>query len=777
MNDDMQRQLIQDLVIESLEGLDAFDAEMLALEERDGDVQEHLRLAFRMMHTVKGSSGCLGFETIEKVAHAGENLLSLLRDELMQVNPPVISGLLRCSDALRDMMHCLEAGSSPDTVRHTDLLQLLDALQRDGKKEAAQGFGFFDGAPGLPEAAQPAVPAPAGWGLFDNEPADDEPADDEPAVVAVPGLAVVQPCSSAEGDEGVEESAVEEPAAKLAKTAVAQTGPKASESAIRVEVAQIDRLMNLVGELVLARNQILQLSGDKSDPALHGPIQRVNLITTELQASVMKTRMQTVQTVWSKFPRLVRDLSQELGKKLTLCMEGQETELDRTVIEAIKDPLTHIVRNSIDHGLEDPATRRAAGKSETGQVRLRAFHEGGQVVLEIADDGRGIDPARIANKALERGLITPEQVGRLSDREIINLIFLAGFSTAEKVTNVSGRGVGMDVVRSNIERIGGTVDVQSVVGAGTTMQIRIPLTLAIVPALLVACGGSRFAIPQASLLELVRLDPSNAARRVEWIDQAPVLRLRGKLLALVDLGRLLSVREQPMADDAFVVVVEAAGSKFGLVVEAVLDTEEIVVKPLHKVLKSLGVFAGATILGDGQVALILDVAGIGRRGGMNASRTQLDGGADGKQGARSDDGFERLRLLMGRVAANRVAFPLEEVTRIEEIPASQIERSGPREVLQYRGRIMPLVRIGDCLGESRAAAGPDALLRVVVCQMRGTQTGLVIDEIEDIFEESVRVERFGNERCLAGSLVAGGLVADLLDLERVADFAGLSRRA
>ncbi len=730
MNPDMQRQLIEDLVIESLEGLDAFDAELMAVEAEQGDSQEHLRDAFRIMHTVKGSSGCLGFESIEKIAHAGENLLSLLRDDMMPVSKPVISGLLRCSDALRGLMHALEAGQLPEVSRHLELLQLFEALQASGRDES--------------RSAAPAEVQPA-WGLFTEA--------QETAAEAVPEIA--------DGTDPGEPSTA--------------SASRLSDSAIRVEVAQIDRLMNLVGELVLARNQILQVAVDRSDPSLTGPVQRVNLITTELQASVMKTRMQTVQTAWTKFPRLVRDLSEELGKKLTLSMEGQDTELDRTVIEAIKDPLTHIVRNAIDHGLEPPEARRAAGKPSAGALRLRAFHEGGQVVLEISDDGRGIDPARIRAKALERGLITHEESLKMGDREAIQLVFQAGFSTAERITNVSGRGVGMDVVRANVERIGGTVDITSTVGRGTTIQIRIPLTLAIIPALLVSCAGTRFSIPQASLIELVRLDAANSARCVEWIDQAPVLRLRGKLLALVDLGGTLGLRKEPFPDDAFVVVVEAAGRKLGLVVDTVLDTEEIVVKPLHQALKPLGVYAGATILGDGRVALILDIAGLSRRGGMNSERKLLE-----RESATEDevtaDGAEYLRLLMGRVAENRVAFPLEQVTRIEEIPATRIERSGPREVLQYRGRIMPLVRIGDCLGLQPAAASADEMLRVVVCQLRGQQSGLVIDEIEDIIEESVRLERFDDSRCLAGSLVAGGMVADLLDLDRVAEFAGLRRK-
>jgi two-component system chemotaxis sensor kinase CheA len=760
MNDDMQRQLIQDLVIESLEGLDSFDAEMLALEGREGEAQDHLKLAFRMMHTVKGSSGCLGFETIEKVAHSGENLLSLLRDEVIPVSQPVISGLLRCSDALRDMVHCLEVGAAPETIPHSDLLQLLDSLQRAATDEPV--------TEPTASATTATTLAQTAWGLFEEDPLPSAP----PAAAVSESQPEEFPAEAQNlaSSDNTNENPCEDIAGKPGPNN-ANGAPRASESAIRVEVTQIDRLMNLVGELVLARNRILQLTGAMSDPALNGPVQRVNLITTELQASVMKTRM---QTVWSKFPRLVRDLSYDLGKKVVLTMEGQDTELDRTVIEAIRDPLTHIVRNSIDHGLELPAARLAANKNETGQLRLTAFHEGGQVVLEIADDGRGIDPARVSKKAIERGLISADDAARLSEREILNLIFQAGFSTAEKVTNLSGRGVGMDVVRSNVEKIGGTVEINSSVGEGTTIQIRIPLTLAIIPALLVGCGGNRFAIPQASLLELVRLDPSSATRSIEWVDAAPVLRLRGKLLALLDLGQALGLRSQPPAEDAFVVVVEAGGRKFGLLVDSVLDTEEIVVKPLHRVLKNLGVYAGATILGDGQVALILDIAGLAKRNGMSATRKLVE--AESAQGQSAvDDGAKSLRLLMTRVAQNRVAFPLEEVTRIEEIPANSVERSGPREVLQYRGRIMPLVRIGDCLGELRSTHAPD-LIHVVVCQLRGTQAGLIIDQIEDIFEEKVKIERFGNERCVAGSLVAGGKIADLLDLERIAEFAGFERR-
>ncbi len=746
--DEMQKQLVAELVLESLDGLDAFDAEMLALEESAGDPGEHLRLAFRLMHTIKGSSGCLGLEAIEKVAHAGENLLSLLRDEKISPTKSIISALLNCSDALRDMMRGLESGRQPRLEPHRELLASLASLQQAGEQQATQGFGFFEGAPGL----TPELPQNQGWGLFDAE----APAPTPPS----PVLAEAPPPPLPDPDP---------PSLPVPNS----NQPRPSESAIRVEVAHIDRLMNLVGELVLARNQMLMLSEKLESLGLQGPLQRVNQITAELQAGVMKTRMQMVQTIWAKFPRLVRDLSVELGKKIALTMEGQDTELDRTVIEAIKDPLTHLLRNALDHGLEDPATRRACGKPETGQVRLRAYHEGGQVVLEISDDGRGIDPARIARKAIERGLIQPGDETRMTQPELLNLIFLPGFSTAEKVTNVSGRGVGMDVVRSNVERVGGSVSLSSQVGLGTTMQVRIPLTLAIVPALLVSSSGQRFAVPQANLVELVRLDPSDTSHSgVEWVDNAPVLRLRGKLLPLINLSTVLSLEHQTSYADAFVVVVESNGNKFGLVTDSVLDSEEIVVKPLHDLLRRLEVFAGATILGDGQVALILDVAGLARKAGVSSLEQH--------QAVRQDSGpastETRLQMLLARVAQNRVAFPLNAVTRIEEFPAESIERAGLREVLQYRGGIMPLIRVSHCLGLTPQDS-PSGLLQLVVCDLAGTQSGLVIDEIEDIVEETVNIASIAAGPCLAGSLVAAGRVADLIDLTKVAQYSSGGNQA
>src|SRR5208283_5423230 len=338
---------------------------------------------------------------------------------------------------------------------------------------------------------------------------------------------------------------------------------------------------------------------------------------TELQEEVMKTRLQPIGNIWSQFPRTVRDVALGCGKEVDIEMEGKETELDKTIIEAIKDPLTHLVRNSVDHGIELPQVRSKAGKPCTGRLTLRAFHEGGQVNIEISDDGAGLNRDRICEKAIERGLVSAQQTARMTEREIFNLIFLPGFSTAEKVTNVSGRGVGMDVVKTNVERIGGAVEVQSTAGQGTTVRVRIPLTLAIIPALIVSCNGERYAIPQISLLELAWLEDGEARSAIEMVHGVPVYRMRGRLLPLVYLSRALQLAEKEHAaenEDAVNIVVLQAGDRpFGLVVDEINDTEEIVVKPLRKQLKTLKTFAGSTIMGDGKVALILDVLGLAQR--------------------------------------------------------------------------------------------------------------------------------------------------------------------
>jgi two-component system chemotaxis sensor kinase CheA len=480
--------------------------------------------------------------------------------------------------------------------------------------------------------------------------------------------------------------------------------------------------------------------------------------------------MQPIKTVWSKFPRVVRDLAVTCGKSVRIDMEGEETELDRTILEAIKDPLTHIVRNSVDHGIEAPGDRRAGGKGDEGRLLLRAFHEGGHVNIEISDDGQGIDAEKVRAKAVERGLITSERAARMSEREVLSLIFVPGFSTAERVTNVSGRGVGMDVVKTNIERIGGSIDVHSRLGEGTTLKIKIPLTLAIIPALVVTTGGERFAIPQVSLLELVRLEGDQAQKNIETIHGAQVYRLRGNLLPLVDLNRELGLGQAAQAAGGCVniVILQADDRQFGLVVESINDTEEIVVKPLSMQIKGIPTFAGATIMGDGKVALILDVLGLAQKAGVVSELRDrsLAEQASGRPGERA--GEKQTLLLFSVGESGRLAIPLSMVARLEEFPAASIERSGGQEVVQYRGCIMPLVQLSRIL---QPEATPDAVqtdvMQVVVYSEDGRSVGLVVDQILDIVDESIAVRRDVDREGVLGSAVIQNRVTDLLDVHGV----------
>jgi two-component system chemotaxis sensor kinase CheA len=545
-----------------------------------------------------------------------------------------------------------------------------------------------------------------------------------------------------------------------------------------VDVGLLDKLMTLVGELVLARNQIMQFSISQEDNAFLGTVQRLNLLTTELQANVMKTRMQPIGNLWSKFPRVVRDLSVACGKQVRIEMEGQETELDKTILEAIRDPLTHMVRNAVDHGIEQPSERLSRGKSAEGRLSLHASHEGGKVIIEILDDGGGIDPSRVRDKAIEKKLITLEQASRMSEAELVNLVFLPGFSTADRVTHFSGRGVGMDVVRTNIEKIGGTVDVESRVGRGTTVKMKIPLTLAIIPALTITSGGDRYAIPQVSLLELVRLEGEQAHRGIELIHGTPVYRLRGNLLPLVYLARELQVQEVTNGKsdhEVNIVVLQADERQFGLIVDAIHDTEEIVVKPLQKQLKGINAFAGATIMGDGKVALILDVLGLAQRAHVISGvreRTITE-----KATAEEATGDRQTVLLFTAAGGGRMAIPLAQVARLEEFPRSAVERVGPQEVVQYRDEILPLIHVSRVLRRTARLRRPRATLaapggnndkiQVVVCSGNGVQAGLVVGRILDIVEETL-VSRSPSRRAgVLFSAVVQGHVTEFLDVEGI----------
>jgi two-component system chemotaxis sensor kinase CheA len=740
-------EIVGEFLVESYENLDRYDEDLLALERDPSDI-EVLGSIFRTVHTIKGTCGFFGFERLQAVAHVAENLLGRLRDGDLLVTGEIASALLATGDAFRAMLGDIEATGEEGASEHPDLVANLERLHA-GEGEDATRLGSLlveSGAAGGDEVH---------LALHQQELGDARPI----------GEILVN-----QGDVPADE--VEN---ALANQAAVRS---LSDSSIRVDVGLLDELMNLVGELVLARNQIVQLVTQDQDSGFTNASQRLNLITTELQEGVMKTRMQPIGNVWGKLPRVVRDLSLSIGKQVDLVMEGQETELDKTIIEAIKDPLTHLVRNAVDHGIETTEERAAAGKTDTGRLTLRAFHEGGQVNIEIADDGAGIDTERLKAKAVEKGLVTATHAGMMSDHEAMQLIFEAGFSTAAKVTNVSGRGVGMDVVRTNIERIGGTVDVQTEVGVGTTFKVKIPLTLAIIPALVVTSGGERYAIPQLSLLELVRLEGEGARTGIEQMHGTPVHRLRGRLLPIVglrdELGQDAADADRAEGREVInIVVLQADGQQFGLVVDEISDTQEIVVKPLGSHLKDTTIFAGATIMGDGRVSLILDVLGIAQRARVVSGARDRSAAVDDHEVLEVDDGRRTLLLVglghSGGGEMRRAAIALSEVSRLEEFPADAVEWAGSQEVVQYRGEILPLVRLGQAIGMEGGWAGEasDAPLNVVVHHIGGRDVGLVVGSILDIVEERIELSEESASHGVLGSAVIQGRVTDVVDSHAV----------
>jgi two-component system, chemotaxis family, sensor kinase CheA len=747
----LQDEALKDFLVESHEGLDQIDREFVELEA-DPSARYRLAAIFRAIHTIKGTSGFFGFSKLEGLTHVGESLLSRLREGTLLLTPEITSALLMMADKTRRILRAIELDGTQGDDRLDDLIAHLAALAK-GTATPPGAQPAVPSSPAAPSrAAAPSTPPPSA--PTPSTAAETRPPTSPLPVVPARAQTPSTPTPAARGEI--------EPARPDG-----QAGPAVSDSSIRVDVGLLDKLMNLVGELVLARNQILQSGAKVEDPAFVAASQRLNLITTELQEGVMKTRMQPIGNLWNKLPRIVRDLAVSCGKQVRIEMSGKETDLDRTILEAIKDPITHMVRNSVDHGIEDPAVRAARGKPRTGTLSLRAFHEGGQVNIEISDDGAGLDGEAIRKKALQLGLVSPERAARLSERELTQLIFLPAFSTAARVTNVSGRGVGMDVVKTNIEKIGGTVDLHSTVGVGTTFRIKIPLTLAIIPALIVTSGGDRYAIPQVNLLELVRLEGAQARTGVETIHGFPVYRLRGNLLPLVYLDQVLELGAgpaAPSADDTSVniVVLQADDRQFGLVVEGINDSEEIVVKPLGKDLKILSCFAGATIMGDGRVALILDVPGVAERTGLVSG--VRDRALHEPSEAAAVVREEKQTLLLFRVGDGAsMAIPLSMVARLEEFACSQIERAGRQDVVQYRGEIMPLVDLSAVVhGAPRADSDP---IQVVVYSADGRSVGLVVERIVDIVEEAIGQPAAAGG--LSTAVVIQGRVTDLLDVHGV----------
>jgi len=610
-----------------------------------------------------------------------------------------------------------------------------------------------------------------------------------------------------------------------AKPPAAKSGGEGVET-VRVKVEVLNNLMNLAGEMVLLRNQLLRRLQDETSrvDGLNTILQNLNLTTTDLQEHIMQTRMQPIGTVFSRFRRVVRDLSQQLGKKIDLEIIGEDVELDKSLVESLSDPLTHLIRNCCDHGIEMPDARQQSGKEESGKIVLHAFHEGGQINIRIQDDGRGIDPERVGQKALQQGLITQSDLDRMSPKELTNLILLPGFSTADQVSEISGRGVGMDVVRTNIEKLGGHISIESQKGSGTTILLRLPLTLAIIPSLIVGVSQYRFAIPQLNLVELHWLQRHEINQRIERVGTADVLRLRGKLLPLVRLGDMLGIprtypdpangepqpdrrervsdrrfrpehpeletqasssggefvergqdRREEVGQDFYIAILNMGGNEYGLIVDHVHDLEEIVVKPLSSYLKHCPCFTAATIMGDGRVAMILDVSGIAHAARLSFTDLQAESRRREEVMVERRSDREHFDVILFNSSADEVfAVPLDSVLRLEKFQAADIQRVRQREFLNYRGKGLPIIRLDSVL-PVRSLPDPFEEAYLIIPKVGDCEAGIIASQILDTVSVDVKLQDLmgGNHNGLLGSAVVEGRMTLFIDPALILDRAGV----
>ncbi len=780
--------LLQDFLTETHESLDVVDVELVRFEKEPNN-EKILGNIFRLVHTIKGTCGFLGLPRLEALTHAAETVMGKFRDG-MPVTGEAVTLILETIDRIKEILAVLEASQNEPDGSDDDLISKLEKTSLSAGKPAAAPQPTGETVGTLVEQTLERPLRPGEVSLDDLERAFREtvreakpeapaaPVDAQQTVGTIAPQILERPLKPGEVSlDDLERAFRETPGPEKKAAASAQPVNRSSKDrrederrdderresdqtsvknqTLRVQVDTLELLMTMVSELVLTRNQLIEVTRNSENNDLKGPFQRLSNITGELQDGVMKTRMQPIGNAWAKLPRVVRDLSSELAKKINLVMQGEETELDRQLLELIKDPLTHMVRNSADHGIEDTAGRKQAGKPEEGTIRLAAYHEGGHIIVEISDDGRGLDTSRIREKAIRLGLILDSD--KLSDSQLQKFIFAPGFSTAAKVTSVSGRGVGMDVVKTNIDQIGGTIDLKSVQGKGTTFKIKIPLTLAIVNALIVESDSERFAIPQIAVVELVHID-KDSEHKIERLKDSSVLRLRDKLLPLIDLRSLLKLRPlETEAAELFVVVMQVGSRMFGIVVDQVFHTEEIVVKPMSQMLRGIQQFSGKTILGDGSVIIILDPNGIASSIGTtqeNAVAQEMNDNV-GTEGT-----HQKISLLVFRAGAGEIkAVPLSLITRLEEIDATKIEFSNGKHMVQYRGGLMPLLPVRE--GIPAKKEGTQALLVFIE---KERSMGIMVDEIVDIVEDTLEIEIAGKIPGVLGSAIIAGRATDILDV-------------
>ena len=764
--------LLKDFVVETSEHLDIVDAELVRFE-RDPNNSATLALIFRLVHTIKGTCGFLGLPRLEHLAHAGEDVISGFRDG-KPVTAPAVTMILKTIDRIKGIVTVLDQSGVEPEGDDEDLVEALRALANG--EVPALAIAAME-----PETKGTLIPQVLERPLRDNEAELDEL---ERAFREAPGpeMAAFSEPQPVEAVDLAPPPVVADIKPEAPKKAVAPKKAEASagdhpeadhnnqnaaaKQTVRVAVGTLDRLMTMVSELVLTRNQLLEIARQRDDGDFKSPLQRLSHITAELQDGVMQTRMQPIGSAWTKLNRVVRDLTEELGKKIELVAHGAETEIDRQLLEMIKDPLLHMVRNAADHGLEMPDERIAAGKPAHGTIHLRAAQESGYIIVEVSDDGRGIDLERVKAKAIRNGMATEADIARMSDEQILRFVMEPGFSTAAAVTNISGRGVGLDVVRSHVEQVGGIVDLRSRVGRGLAVTIKLPLTLAIASALIVEAAGQRFAIPQISVAELVRTQEAGEVR-IERLNGQATLRLRHKLLPVVDVADVLKLQRKPKADtdtkinDQLVVVCHVGGHRFGIIVDSILHTEEIVVKPISSKLRHMSVYSGATILGDGSVILILEPAGIAKSVMENSSREP--GAQDADIATEVTASTERSLLLLFRAGgANLKAIPLSFIGRLEEFDRNKIEDTGGRAVVQYQGRLMPIPGY-----MTHSGFDVDSRQPVLVFHQHDREIGMAVDEIVDVVEVAIQIDTSHATPGTIGATIIDGKAVEIVDVSEL----------
>ena len=709
-------EILAEFILEAREIIDRLDVDFVRLEENPSD-QALVGNIFRGLHTLKGSSGFFSLKRLEKLSHAGETLLGKIRAGQLVLDFEKSTRLLEMNDILRQIIEGIEANHVEPVGDDEALIAVLLGLsqfEKTGAKEEDLTFAK--------EAPKEALT---------QEPIKEIPELPELTASTTPGQEVVVP--------------------------------------VKVNPDVLDKLMNIASEMVLARNRLLPFSQQSSDKLFTNAVRSIDLLTLELQERMMKMRMQPILHIWDKFPRLVRDVSAECGKKVRLLQEGAETELDRILLDSIKDPLIHLIRNSIDHSIELPEVRLAKGKTELAYLVLRAAHQNGTVIVEVIDDGAGVDYERVRQRAVSRGLVSVEKAQTLNHKELIDLIFLPGFSTRDTITNLSGRGVGMDVVKNNIENIGGSIEITSEPNEGTHVKLKIPLTLAILPTLFVRCAGEIFLIPQNRILELVRFAPNQPNNGIEDFYGTPTFRLRDKLIPLLYLNEQLNLAATVLGprQKLFIAVLNFNGTLFGLVVEEVLNIQDIVIKPLGELLRDMSHFAGATIMGNGEVALILDIDGIARKSGL-VERLQVNP-------IRQEERYvpvveEMISILLFEIPGlHKMALPLDAIDHIIKLDSEQIQQSGNREVVYFNEQLMDLVRLeGYVSGASKEVQAPSTRAPVLTFRNRDRLYGLVVKQVTDIIEVPAKLHELSTpQKGLNGCIIHNDQVINVLDLEEV----------